>query len=186
METSIETEPSRSRCQAPRWVLPATLLLALSLTSLSQAQSPFEMSLAHRTLQYTHIETAGPLSVNEGEAVPMSRPIVFDCPGAKGTTCTLLIRVDSQYVGLTPGWNFDIWWVLDGQNRPGFGPTPGLAMASEVDRSGPPTRWALPWSNARCRRAGTSSKAITIWSKIPAPPSPGRSRRRCGRSPCKC
>jgi hypothetical protein len=92
------------------------------------------MSLAHRTLQYTHIETAGPLSVNEGEAVPMSRPIVFDCPGAKGTTCTLLIRVDSQYVGLTPGWNFDIWWVLDGQNRPGFGPTPGLAMASEVDR----------------------------------------------------
>jgi hypothetical protein len=136
MENNTETESyqtTRHPARGLRRVVPLALLLSAWLLSPTPARGDFEVSMGNRKLQATHIKTAAPVDVYAGECEPIAEPIIFDCPGVAGSTCSLLIHLSGQYIGVTPGWSGNIAWSVDGSTD-GFFPSSGMTVASEVDR----------------------------------------------------
>jgi hypothetical protein len=94
---------------------------------------PLTGSTGHLTLAYTVLHTAESVSVGEGQCVPVIERLVFDCPGKRGSTCTVVITLSMQYGGLTPDWIATLSATIDG-NSTVFSQDGGLFVASEVDR----------------------------------------------------
>jgi hypothetical protein len=98
----------------------------------SQAD-PFTGSTGHLTLAYTVLHTAEAVAVGEGQCVPVIDRLVFDCPGKRHSTCTVVVTLSMPYAGLTPDWIATLGGTIDGDSTV-FSQDGGLFMASEVDR----------------------------------------------------
>jgi hypothetical protein len=108
--------------------------ILVSLMTPSVAQESFWQSAQHLKLQYTNLKTGGPLDVHEGQCVPVVERMFFDCPGKRGSTCTVAVELSTTYHGITPGWAADLAVGIDG-NSDDFGPVSAFAFATDVERN---------------------------------------------------
>lgn len=80
-----------------------SVLASASLMLASPATAQEVTSVGGLKLQYTEIKTGAPHTYAEGEFPYAVDPFIFDCPGAKGTTCTVEIRLDTLFSNVSEG-----------------------------------------------------------------------------------
>jgi hypothetical protein len=93
----------------------SAMLACLTCVPLRGAQADeFDVSTGHLKLQYSILRTGSPLDLYEGQCLPVIDRLWFDCPGKRGSTCTVAVTLSLPYGGLTPGWNLALGASIDG------------------------------------------------------------------------
>ena len=108
-----------------------TVACLLGGTAVSQADE-WDVSTGHLQLQYTMIRVGSPRDVTPDHCVPVGDRLWFDCPGRRGSTCTVVVTLSAPYQALTPGWNLGLFAAIDDE-RLAVRPVGALTVAYTAD-----------------------------------------------------